>query len=136
MKILSKIQEALLDVANMMLGYGQTVRNTPTVKIDLKEKQLRVALIEEETKELLDAIHLNKLDKIADGVADVIVVTLGAAAAYGIPIEDVWNEVIKTNLAKIGGPKDPITGKHLKPPGWKPPDIKRILRNHGWNENE
>lgn len=130
----NSLLQVLSDVEKMMKLFEQSVRYVPTSKISSEEKKLRSALIAEETKELLDAIKKNDLDKIADGIIDVIVVTLGTAAAYGIPVHTVWNEIMVTNMAKANGPKDPETGKRLKPKGWKPPNIKNLLKQHGWDE--
>lgn len=130
------LKEALSDVRKMMKDFGQRYRLKPSVKVSTEEKKLRVALIQEETKELLEAIGQNKLDKIADGIADAIVVILGTAVTYGIPIDTVWDEVMETNMTKTRGPVDPITGKKLKPPGWMPPDIKSLLKKAGWNDLE
>jgi len=77
-------------------------------------------------KETLDAMSENDLVEIADGIVDSIVVLLGAAAAYGLPMRSLWDEVHKTNMAKKGGPKRK-DGKVLKPKEWKPPQIEKIL---------
>lgn len=90
-------------------------------------KELRGSLIIEETSELLDAMDKKDLVKIADGGADAIVVILGAMVAYGIDLRPIWDEVHKTNMAKKGG-KLREDGKLLKPEGWKPPDIAKLIK--------
>jgi len=91
-----------------------------------KNRTLRHELITEEVDELLLALYNDDLVKIADGIADSIFVLLGTAVTYGIDIRPVWEEVHRTNMAKKTGPirED---GKRLKPEGWTPPDIKRII---------
>lgn len=68
-----------------------------------------------------------------DALADVDYVSEWARQALGIfdgtPIAD---EVQRANVAKQGGPVDPVSGKKLKPPGWTPPDIAGVLRGMGW----
>lgn len=91
---------------------------------------LRLKLIKEEIQETLDAIFNDDLVALADGIADSIVVLLGTAVSYGIDIRPVWDEVHKTNMAKLGGGKDSF-GKSLKPKGWVSPDIKSILVEQG-----
>ena len=71
--------------------------------------------------------NLENLSEIADGLADLIYVAIGMARTLGIPLEEVWDEVHKTNMAKEGGPVRG-DGKILKPPGWKPPAVKTILK--------
>lgn len=90
-------------------------------------KDLRLALIKEEYRELKKAIKENDLVKIADGIADLIYVTLGTSIAYGIYTPPIWNEVHKTNMNKLGGGRR-ADGKLQKPPGWQGPRIEEILK--------
>ena len=96
---------------------------------------LRYKLIDEEVnKELLPGIGSNNLIEIADGAADAIVVILGTCLEYGIPIEAVFAEVMRANMSKLGEDGKPIyreDGKVLKGPNYTPPDIARVLREHG-----
>lgn len=98
-----------------------------------KIEQLRVDLINEEIRETIDAIKDSKVTldiaKIADGICDSIVVLIGTALAYGIPIQECWDEVHRTNMAKIGGPVRE-DGKRLKPEGWTPPNLEEIIEAH------
>lgn len=88
---------------------------------------LRCNLIEEEINETLEAIRDADLIKIADGIADSIVVLLGTAVTYGIDMRPIWDEVHRTNMAKKGGALRG-DGKRMKPEGWTPPDIAGILQ--------
>lgn len=98
---------------------------------------LRSRLILEEAREFVQAAgcraYGDSCEKIAphdpvemiDAMVDLLVVTYGAAVAAGIDIDLFWEEVHRTNLAKVGGPVRE-DGKILKPAGWVPPDIKGI----------
>ena len=88
--------------------------------------QLRISLILEEVQELGLALSKNDLPQIADGIADLIYVLLGAAISYGINLNTVWTAVHTANMQKVGGGKS-LHGKVLKPPGWLHPDIETIL---------
>ena len=90
-------------------------------------KELRGVLIIEEIGETLTAIDEEDLIELADGIADSIVVLLGTAVTYGIDLRPIWDEVHKTNMLKKDGElrKD---GKLLKPEGWKPPEIERLIK--------
>jgi predicted HAD superfamily Cof-like phosphohydrolase len=44
-----------------------------------------------------------------------------------VDIEPFFEEVHRSNMAKVGGTRRP-DGKWLKPPDWQPPDLTRILR--------
>ena len=113
------------DVAGFHRAMGLSVSNAPKV-MDCKTTSLRISLVLEETKELVTALMDNDTIKIADGIVDSIYVILGTAVSAGINISPIWDEIHKTNMAKSGGAvrKD---GKRLKPEGWKPPEIEKLL---------
>lgn len=108
---------------------GLPVVTTPTYHPE--RVALRVSLLLEEARETCDAMIAGDMVEIADGLADVIYVAVGAAIEFGIPLERVWAEVQRSNMAKV----DPATGKVkrredgkvLKPEGWTPPDIAAVL---------
>lgn len=66
---------------------------------------------------------------IADGCADVSVVTIGTLSACGIRDDALLSEVDRSNLAKFRGDahRDPETGKWIKPSDWQPPNIQAVL---------
>jgi predicted HAD superfamily Cof-like phosphohydrolase len=72
------------------------------------------------------------LPRSADALIDLLYVTIGSLLAMGIDMWPLWAEVNRANMAKLGGPV--INGKLCKPEGWKPPDIKALLRKQGWEE--
>ena len=100
--------------------------------IPARERQnLRLELIREEVDELELAIGLEQLHHIADALGDIIYVVVGTALEFGIPLDKVWDEIQRSNMAKV----NPVTGKVrkredgkvLKPDGWTPPDIARVI---------
>lgn len=120
------MKEQLEKITQFFEAFGDKVLGTPTLP-SLKVQTLRAHLIAEEAKETVEAIADGDLIGIADGLADLLYVTLGAALAYGIPINDVFNEVHRSNMTKLGAKRDPITGKVLKPATYSPPEIESIL---------
>ena len=90
-----------------------------------------LGLIDEEYTELQDAIEANDTLEQLDALIDILVVTMGAIRAGGFNAEGAWNEVMRTNIAKI----DPETGKVrkredgkvLKPEGWEPPQLAKFV---------
>lgn len=74
------------------------------------------------------------LEEIADGCADISVVTIGTLSACGIDDEPLLEEVDKNNLQKFGeGGYRNEHGKWCKPAGHKPPDIVKILKEQGYD---
>lgn len=90
---------------------------------------LRKDLIDEEYNELLISIANRDIVETADAMVDLIYVIVGAAIEFGIPLAEVWDEVQRANMAKQGGPTR-ADGKKLKPAGWTPPDVARIIEFH------
>lgn len=97
--------------------------------------ELRERLLDEEYIELQSAIAARNLAHTADAIADLIFVAIGAALEFGIPLDPVWDEVQRSNMAKVdratGKVRRRDDGKILKPEGWKPPEVERIIRAHG-----
>lgn len=72
---------------------------------------------------------------VADGCADVSVVTIGTLIAFGIPDRRLLELVDNNNLAKFGpGHSIREDGKLIKPPGHKPPDVLGLLKQLGWKD--
>lgn len=93
---------------------------------------LYVNLIEEEFKELKEAIAAGDKVEILDALEDIMVVTAGAMHSAGVDGEGGWKEVMRTNFAKIdketGKVRKREDGKVLKPLGWTPPNLKPFLK--------
>ena len=122
------------DIIDFMSAVGQDVVDIPTIPSD-DVKKLRKELIEEEVvRELLVAIDKGDMVGIADGAIDSIVVILGTLVAYGIDANMLWDEIHKTNMAKIGG-EIREDGKRLKPNNWKPPKVFELLEEMGWSKD-
>lgn len=99
---------------------------TISQEIGIVDHELRAKLIEEEAQELCEAIRQGDLVDTIDGMIDLMVVVLGAAVAFNINIAPFWDEVHRTNMAKVDGPID-ANGKRLKPDGWTPPQIADVI---------
>jgi predicted HAD superfamily Cof-like phosphohydrolase len=114
------------DIKDFHRIIGAPIGEWPYVIPKEARKELRIDLMIEELNELIAAIEENDVVGVADGCADLIVVTLGTAIEYGFDFDSVWREVHRSNMAKVGGPQR-ADGKQLKPEGWRPPDIEFIV---------
>jgi predicted HAD superfamily Cof-like phosphohydrolase len=95
---------------------------------------LYVSLIDEEARELYDAITAHDQVETVDALIDILVVTIGALHSMGADAEGAWKEVMATNFAKIeanGKVRKREDGKVLKPQGWEPPNLKPFLNKTG-----
>lgn len=116
------------DVKEFQTAVGQNVGTKPEFPDD-KERCLRIRLLEEEFNEYLHGESKDDLENIAKELADIIYIVCGTAVSYGIPLDRVFDEVHRSNMAKLvdGKPIRREDGKILKPEGWTAPDIKTIL---------
>ena len=95
---------------------------------NLAQYQMYCNLIREEFDELVAS---STAEDDLDALIDILVVTIGAIHSLGADAEGAWQEVMRTNFAKI----DPETGKVrkredgkvLKPQGWTPPNLEPYL---------
>ena len=95
------------------------------------QANLYMNLVMEEYKELILAFGNRDMVEIADACADLKWVIEGLEHTLQIPQQEVWDEVARSNLAKISDNGKVLKrndGKVLKPEGWTPPDIKSILK--------
>lgn len=113
------------DVKNFQVAFGLNVGAKPKLPLD-PERQLRIRLLREEFEEYLVGEDRDDIVEIADALADIIYIACGTAVSYGIPLDRVFAEVHRSNMAKLvnGKPIRREDGKILKPEGWTPPDTK------------
>jgi len=124
---------------------GKARQQVPETPIIPREdvRRLRAALILEEALEKIDALGFTLLGpagfavesngnpdliEIADGCADIVVVTLGTLSACGIADESVMIEVLDSNDSKFAeGSYINVIGKLIKSPHYKPARIDQVL---------
>lgn len=113
------------DVFEFIAAVGQVDGHTGRVT---EENTTRIYsdLVDEEYEEFVAAV--TDEEKL-DGAMDLIWVVLGYCIARGWDIPGAWEEVRRTNMAKLQ--VDPVTGrlkrrsdgKILKPEGWTGPNL-------------
>lgn len=85
------------------------------------------ALIKEEYDEFINA---DTRTEDLDACMDMIWVILGYCYMRGYNVECAWNEVARSNLAKINPATGKVIkredGKVLKPEGWTPPSLEQF----------
>ena len=88
--------------------------------------------MEEENLEYLKAAQEDDLVEVADALGDMLYILCGTILEHGMQhkIEDVFEEIQKSNMSKLGADGKPIhraDGKVLKGPHYFQPDIKGVL---------
>jgi predicted HAD superfamily Cof-like phosphohydrolase len=72
----------------------------PSVIVD-SEKTLRRTLIQEEFKELMDAISNEEDDEVLKELCDLVYVCIGFAVTYGWSFDTAFNRVHTSNMSKL-----------------------------------
>ena len=112
-----------------MKTFGQEVKKKAEFPSD-KITALRYELIKEELGELHDAIKNKDIKEVADALTDILYVTYGAGHAFGIDLDQCFNEVQKSNMSKLGKDGKPIyndKGKVMKGPNYFKPNLNKFV---------
>ena len=91
---------------------------------------LRHKLIEEEYDEVMKAYEGEDLAELAKELCDLVVVVVGTAVSFGIPFDECFAEVHRSNMSKLGADGKPIyneLGKVQKGPNYSPANLREII---------
>ena len=116
-------------VGLFMKTFGQKVKDKASLSSE-KINKLRINLINEELDEFKEAIKNNDLKEVADALTDILYVTYGAGHAFGINLDNCFEEVQKSNMSKLGLDAKPIynqDGKVMKGPNYFKPDLSKFI---------
>ena len=99
----------------------------PVADLGENKKMLRYNLMKEENEEYLEAVQ------IADALGDMMYILCGTIIEHGLQhkIEEVFDEIQRSNMSKLGENGQPIyreDGKVMKGPNYFQPDFSKILK--------
>ncbi len=119
-------------VAQFHHSFGLGVEHEPKANLGNAKNQLRFNLMDEENKEYFEAAENNDLVEVADALGDMLYILCGTILEHGMQhiIEEVFEEIQRSNMSKLGANGQPIyreDGKVLKGPDYFKPNIKSIL---------
>ena len=118
-------------VKDFMDVFGQEVK-TKAEFPDINTSALRLKLINEEYKELVESMEQQDLISVADALTDLLYVVYGAGLAFGINLDECFDEVHRSNMSKLDSNGNPIyreDGKVMKSPNYFEPNLEKIIRN-------
>ena len=132
MKIKISMKHKLKAVKAFHEAFKIGYRETPKADLGTDKNMLRYKLMREENEEYLDAASDNDLVEVADALGDMLYILCGTIIEHGLQhkIEEVFNEIQRSNMSKLGEDGEPIyreDGKVLKGPNYFKPHIKEIL---------
>ena len=116
-------------VGTFMKTFGQEVKNKPSFSTD-KINKLRLDLIKEELDELKEAMNNKDLLEVADALTDILYVTYGAGHAFGINLDQCFEEVQNSNMSKLDKNGKAIyndAGKVMKGPKYFKPNLSKFV---------
>ena len=107
-------------------------REIPKADLGQEKNMLRFNLMKEENEEYFEAANNNDLVEVADALGDMLYILCGTIIEHGMQhkIEEVFNEIQRSNMSKLGEDGQPIyreDGKVLKGPNYFKPNIQFIL---------
>ena len=113
-------------------SFGLGVSDQPIANLGVEKNRLRFNLMDEENKEYIEAAENDDLVEVADALGDMLYILCGTILEHGMQhkIEEVFNEIQKSNMSKLGADGKPIyreDGKVLKGPNYFKPNIESIL---------
>ena len=112
--------------------YKLSYKENPTTDIGLDKIKLRFNLMAEENQEYFQAAKNNDLVEVADALGDMLYILCGTIIEHGMQdkIEEIFDEIQKSNLSKLGEDGKPIyrnDGKVMKGPNYFKPNISKVL---------
>ncbi|RXP56584.1 hypothetical protein EC396_07445 [Lutibacter sp. HS1-25] len=113
-------------------AFGLGIQHKPIAKLDEAKLKLRFDLMAEENEEYLEAANNNDLVEVADALGDMLYILCGTILEHGMQykIEEVFNEIQRSNMSKLGADGKPIyreDGKVMKGPNYFKPNILAII---------
>ena len=88
--------------------------------------------MKEENEEYIEAARKNDIIEVADALGDMLYILCGTIIEHGMSdiIEDVFDEIQKSNMSKLGADGKPIyreDGKVMKGPNYFKPNFSKFF---------
>lgn len=119
-------------VTKFHTAFKLNMNSKPIADIGKERNLLRFNLMKEENEEYLEAANNNDIIEVADALGDMLYILCGTIIEHGMQdkIDEVFNEIQKSNMSKLGDDGKPIyreDGKVLKGSNYFKPNIAHIL---------
>ena len=114
-------------------AFGLGIKETPVAKLSKEKLKLRYDLMNEENNEYFEAALNDDLAEVADALGDMLYILCGTILEHGLQykIDEVFNEIQRSNMSKLGADGKPIyraDGKVMKGLNYFKPDIAKVLK--------
>ena len=113
--------------------YNLSYKDSPVADIGIDKINLRFKLMEEENQEYFEAAKNNDIVEVADALGDMLYILCGTIIEHGMQdkIEEIFDEIQKSNMSKLGEDGKPIyrnDGKVMKGPNYFKPKYFRNIK--------
>ena len=127
------LNKPIVAVTSFHEAYGIEIEDKPTANLPDQISTLRFNLMKEENEEYFEAARKNDIVEVADALGDMLYILCGTIITHGFQnkIEEVFDEIQKSNMSKLGKDGKPIyrsDGKVMKGPNYFKPNIRAILK--------
>ncbi len=112
-------------------AFDVPIEGKPTLPAQ-DRRDMRIRILKEELQEYLAAEESDDLVEVADALADMVYVIYGTALEYGLPLDQIIEEVHRSNMSKLDDDGKPIhreDGKVVKSQNYTPPNIEDIIKS-------
>ncbi len=126
------MKELLDSVSEFHRTYRVPMQDAPMTMPSEDLVALRHRLMAEENEEYLEAARAGNRVEVADALGDQLDILCGTIITHGMQdlIEEVFREIHRSNLSKLGADGQPLyreDGKVMKGPNYFRPDIAAVL---------
>ena len=130
------------DREQKIIDFNKIAKHPINVKLNLEDLRLSLRLIKEEFIELQEIaldissnftnqkeITTEQKTNLLKELGDLQYVISRMAVVFGINLQEVFDRIHKSNMTKVekGVTRDPTTGKILKGPNYKEPNLKDLV---------
>lgn len=127
------MQKQLNAVQEFHTAFAIGHSEVPRADLGTAKNILRYELMREENEEYFEAVQNHDLVEIADALGDMLYILCGTILEHGLQhkIEEVFDEIQRSNMSKLGADGKPIyreDGKVMKGPNYFKPDFSKILQ--------
>ena len=126
------MKDKILAVKEFHKAFKLDYLDKPKADLGTNKNKLRFNLMKEENEEYIEAARNNDIIEVADALGDMLYILCGTIIEHGMSdiIEDVFDEIQKSNMSKLGADGKPIyreDGKVMKGPNYFKPNFTKFF---------
>jgi hypothetical protein len=100
---------------------------------DRADQTMRVTALMDAMEAYVSALNNNRETETAEAMARMMYVILGTALAWGIPMEEVFADLHRSEMTKFKDDRAELVrpdGRPMKGPSYQPPETERVINEY------